>query len=138
PPQVGDEHLQPLADEIGRVLRPRALHEDLGPDDLVCVEQQIGEDGALLRAAQRERRARRAPRGVRRDGSKDLELELAVHSVSYLDPEPSVAPLAEARKRREIGATIARRARSFRSSWSPRHSLSQAQRFDSLAQADAV
>ena len=54
-PELRDVHLHGLRRRLRR-LRPETVHEPLGRHDLAGAKQELGQDGALLRPAERERR----------------------------------------------------------------------------------
>jgi hypothetical protein len=71
-----DSHLERVAHARGRLLAPERVDQALAPDDLVHVQQQEGEQGALARAADGQYRA--------------VALDLERPEQAELEPRPPV------------------------------------------------
>ena len=65
PAQPVDVHLQRVRRSLGRLVAPQRLDEALARDDLVRVEEQVGEQRALLRPSEGQLRPPLAPRAAR-------------------------------------------------------------------------
>ena len=80
--QAVDVDLQRGPRGVGRLLAPDRVDETLPRDDAAAVEKELGEDGALLRAAERQRHAVRDRLHRPEDAKLDLDPLKSVSSGS--------------------------------------------------------